>query len=197
MDDAQKIGLQEENSAHREFVKICVPNRDDPKSERPFIISFPPKYTVRSPFGRATRPMFAFDMEANQTIFLKDYWRADVAGMEREGEIYTLLQSKGVPNIAPFGKDNDLRDHMALMHTLRNEEWTCWSKEMVLLRQYRMTLNVIASRLTLFSSSQEFVGAVADAMEGKAFFADSRLDDLSFHPHSTSTCPFQCSCPSS
>jgi len=43
-----------------------------------------------------------------------------VGGMEKEGEIYALLESKGVPNIAPFGKGNDVHDHMTLMHTPRS-----------------------------------------------------------------------------
>jgi hypothetical protein len=46
--------LWDENTAHREFHVIMVPDRDDPEVETPFIISFPPKYTTRSPFGRAT-----------------------------------------------------------------------------------------------------------------------------------------------
>jgi hypothetical protein len=28
--------------------------------------------------------MLAFDMETREIIFLKDYWRADVDGMEKE-----------------------------------------------------------------------------------------------------------------
>jgi hypothetical protein len=77
--------------------------------------------------------MLAFNTETREIVFLKDYWRADVDGMKKEGEIYALLESKGVPNIAPFGKGNDVRCHMTLTHTLRNEEWACWSKVMVLL----------------------------------------------------------------
>ena len=149
-----------------------VPDRDDPKVETPFIISFPPKYTARSPFGRATRPMLAFNMETGEVVFLKDYWRADVDGMEKEGEIYALLESKRVPNIPPFGKGNDVRHRTTLTHTLRNEKWACWSRDMVLLRQYRMSLNVIARHLTSFNSSREFVSAIADAMEGKMSFVD-------------------------
>ena len=79
--------------------------------------------------------MLAFNMETREVIFLKDYWRADVDGMEKEGEIYALLESKNVPNIAPFGKGNDVGNHTTITHTLRNEEWACWSREMVLLRQ--------------------------------------------------------------
>ena len=65
--------------------------------------------------------MLAFNMEMTEIVFLKDYWRADVDGMEKEGEIYTLLESMGVPNIAPFGNGNDVRHHTTLKHVLRNE----------------------------------------------------------------------------
>ncbi|KIM72609.1 hypothetical protein PILCRDRAFT_30353, partial [Piloderma croceum F 1598] len=138
---------------------------DDPKVETPFIISFPPKYTARSPFGRATRPMLAFNMETREVVFLKDYWRADVEGTEKEGRIYAILESHHVPNIAPFGKGNDIRDHTTLTHILRNEKWACWLREMVLLRQYRMSLDIVASPLTSFSPLQEFVGAITDTTE--------------------------------
>jgi hypothetical protein len=156
----------------------------------PIIISFPPKYTARSPFGRATRPILAFNMETNENVFLKDYWRVGVDGMEKEGEIYALLESKGVPNIAPFGKGNDVRHHTTLTHTLRNENWACWSKVM----EYRMSLNVVARLLTSFKSSREFVSAIANAMMGKTSFVDS---DRTSRFHSTSTCLFRRLCPSS
>jgi hypothetical protein len=96
-----------------------------------------------------------------------------VDGMKKEGEIYTLLESKDVPNIAPFGKGNDVRHHKTLMHTLRNGKWACWSRVMVLLSQYRMSLDVIARLLALFKSSWEFMSATADATMGKTSFADS------------------------
>ena len=120
-----------------------VPDRDDPKVETPFIISYPPKYTARSPFERATRPMLVFNMETKEIVFLKGCWRAVMDGMEKEGGIYALLESKGVPNIAPFGKGNDVRHHTTLTHTLRNEKWACWSGDMVPLGQYRMSLDVV------------------------------------------------------
>jgi hypothetical protein len=116
--------------------------------------------------------MLAFDMETREIVFLKDYWRADVDGMEKEGEIYALLESNRVPNIAPFGKGNDVRDHTTLTHTLRDKEWACWSRDMVVLRHYRMSLDIVARPLTSFYSSREFVGAIADAMQGKTSFAD-------------------------
>lgn len=111
--------------------------------------------------------MLAFNMETRELVFLKDYWRANVDGIVKEGQIYAILESKGVPNIAPFGKGNDVSNHTTLTHTLRNEKWACWSREMVLLVQYRMSLKVVARHLTSFKSSWEFVSAIADAMAGK------------------------------
>jgi hypothetical protein len=101
-----------------------------------------------------------------------------------EGKIYALLESKGVPNIAPFGKGNDVRDHMSLTHTLRDEKWACWSRVMVLLRQYRMSLDVVARHLILFKCSREFVSAIANTMMGKPSFADSdRITNFSLPQH--------------
>jgi hypothetical protein len=66
---------------------------------------------------------------------LKDYWRVDVDRMEKEGEIYALLESKDILNIVPFGKENDVSDHISLIHMLRDEKWACWSRDIMLLRQ--------------------------------------------------------------
>jgi hypothetical protein len=176
--------LRDENPAHREFHIIVVPDRDNPEVETLFIISFPPKYTARSPFGHATRPMLAFNMETRDIVFLKDYWRADVDGMEKEGEIYALLEAKGVLNIVPFGKGNNVRHHTTLTHTLRNEKWACWLRAIVLLSQYRMSLDAVARLLTSFKSSREFVSAIADAMTGKTSFVDSdRKTNFSLPQH--------------
>ena len=164
--------LRDNNPAHRELRMLMVPDRDKPEVEKQFIVSFPPKYMARSPFGRATRPMLAFDMETREIVFLKDYWRADVDGMEKEGDIYALLESNRVPNIAPFGKGNDVRDHTTLTHTLRDEKWACWTRNMVVLKHYRRSLDVVARPLTSFHSSREFVRAIADALQGKKSFAD-------------------------
>ena len=51
---------------------------------RPILISSPPYYKSRSPFSRATRGILAFDFTAGELVFLKDYWRADVDGIEKE-----------------------------------------------------------------------------------------------------------------
>ena len=93
--------LRDDNPAHREFRILMVLDRDDPTVEMQFIISFPPKYMARPPFGRATQPMLAFDVEARDIVFLKDHWRR----MWMEGDIYARLNSNHVPNIAPLERE--------------------------------------------------------------------------------------------
>ena len=189
LEDLQQIQhiekrLRIDNPAHCEFCIITVLDHDDPKVETPFIISFLPKYTARSPFGQATRLMLAFSMKTREVVFLKDYWRVNVDGMMKEGKIYALLESKSVPNIAPFGKGHNVCDHMSLTHTLRDEKWACWSRVMVLLRQYRMSLDVVVRHLILFKCSREFVSAIANTMMGKPSFADSdRITNFSLPQH--------------
>jgi hypothetical protein len=160
--------LRNANPAHREFRKLMVPERDNPDQEHPFLISSPPYYASRSPFSRATRGFLAFDLTEGELVFLKDYWRPDVDDVEKEGSIYAILEGKAkVPNIAPFGTGDDVRDHKTLTQTLTTMPWAIPTENLIRLRHYRMTLKVIGRRLTEFRSSREFLGAIADAMEGE------------------------------
>ena len=90
--------------------------------------------------------------------------------MDKEGVIYALLRSIRVPNIPPFGKGNDVRDHTTLTIILKEEMRACSSKEMVLFRPYRMTLDAVGRPLTSFDCSRKFVSAIANAVEGKNIF---------------------------
>ena len=67
--------LEKHNERHRVFRLMLIPDRDDASQRSEFLISYPPKYTSRSPFGRATRPMVAYDLQESHLVFVKDYWR--------------------------------------------------------------------------------------------------------------------------
>ncbi len=163
------------NDRHQEFRLMMIPDRDDASQQSEFLISYPPKYTSRSPFGRATRPMIAHDLQQSRLVFVKDYWRP--VGSDKEGEIYRILAEKKVPHIAPFGKGNDVRGRVTVTDRLRKEKWACLTSEMVPLCQYRMSLDTIDRRLTEFKSSREFVSSVADAMEGEILITPSLLSN--------------------
>ena len=111
--------------------------------------------------------MLAFDVEANKIVFLKN-WRPEVVGMVKEGDIYELSKGKELPNIPPFGTGNDVLDHKTITHTLRDEEWACDKNDMVPLRHYRMSLDVVGKPLSECTSSRQLV----TVMEGETKFAD-------------------------
>ena len=60
--------LREKNPAQREFRILTVLDYDHPTVEKRFMISFPPRYTTRSPFGQATGPMVAFHMGTGEVV---------------------------------------------------------------------------------------------------------------------------------
>jgi hypothetical protein len=159
----------------QEFRKIMVPDAHDSKveKEKAFIVPFPPLYRPRSPFSRSTRPMVAFDLETKKLVFMKDYWRPNVADIEKEGNIYKILHDHKVDYIAEFGTGNDVRNHVTRTQEFLNKGWALRRRpqggEAVVLTplcQYRMTLLVIGEPLINFKSSKQFVSAIADAMKG-------------------------------
>jgi len=157
--------LERRNERHRDFRVMLIPDREDASQRSEFLISYPPKYTTRSPFGRATRPMVAYDLRESRLVFVKDYWRP--VGSDKEGDIYRILVEHKVPHIATFCKGNDIGGNVTVTDNLRMEIWACPTTEMVALYNYRMSLKEVGRSLSEFKSSYEFVGSVADAMEGE------------------------------
>jgi hypothetical protein len=110
--------------------------------------------------------MIAVDMETQTLVFVKAYWRANVDDMDKEGDIYAILEDHQVPHIAPFGHGNDVRDISTLTQTFSKASWSSGSKTLVRFACYRMSLKVIGTPLYVFSCSKEFVQGIADAMTG-------------------------------
>ena len=71
------------------------------------------------------------------------------------------------PHIATLGKGNDIEGNVTFTDKLRAEIWACHTTVMVALHNYRMSLKEVGRRLSKFKSSHEFLGSVADAMEGE------------------------------
>ncbi len=82
-------------------------------------------------------------------------------------DTYSILVEHKVQHIATFGKGNDVGDNVTLTDTIRTGIWACLTTKMVALHNYRMSLKEVGRRLSDFKSSEEFVGSVAEAMEGK------------------------------
>ena len=183
-----KKELRKQNSRHCEFRQVSINDRDDPAVYKTFLISYPLDYdyTVRMVFGRGTRGMRGWDMEANRMVYIKDYWRAE--GGEKEGEIYRSLEEKNVPKIARFYCGNDVcreicennvsqEGHETVSQT-KTSDWTCPGTSSV--RHYRMALDRVGRELSEFRSTRELVTAIADAMQGSFVLA---------HVHFACPCP--------
>ncbi|KAF9520319.1 hypothetical protein BS47DRAFT_1335924 [Hydnum rufescens UP504] len=137
---------------------LSVPPREEGAQSKEILVRRP-QFIQQSPFGRATRGMRGIDLSNGKQLYLKDYWRPDAAGIEKEGVIYDVLHKKGVRNIASFYCGNDVAGQ-----TTRTQDHSSGSVEKF--QHYRMALGDVGRPLTSFRSSRELVNAIADAMEG-------------------------------
>ncbi|KAH9942012.1 hypothetical protein B0H21DRAFT_793702, partial [Amylocystis lapponica] len=68
------------------------------KKTRSFLIC-KPYYFDYGDIGRGTRGYVAIDCDTEQFVWLKDVWRVDLPGMEKEGDILKKLNDRNVRNI--------------------------------------------------------------------------------------------------
>jgi len=59
-------------------------------------------------FGRSTFGYIAYDVATSKLVYLKDFWRTDLLGIQREGDVYRELHSAQVPNIPVLGRAGDV-----------------------------------------------------------------------------------------
>ena len=128
-----------------------------------------PKYTARSPFGRCTRAHRAYHTEQRAIVFMKDYWRVDANGIEKEGDIYKKLHENEVPHTPLFDCGGDvLQGQETLGHTHTFRMWREINIDCY--RHYRMGILTVGRSLLRFKSSHEYVSAITDAIEGEHIF---------------------------
>jgi hypothetical protein len=159
------------NAKDPTFVKIGVPNNTSAASaEVRFFIAETPRFVPRSPFGRCTRGFVAWDITTREIVWIKDYWRVNAEGMEKEGNIYLDLHRHGVPHIPKFSRAGDIKSsELCTTSNDRwvNENWACYTKESRTYTLYRVVLNEVGRDLISFDSSWEYTNAIADAVEGE------------------------------
>ncbi|KIM80283.1 hypothetical protein PILCRDRAFT_50613, partial [Piloderma croceum F 1598] len=148
--------------ADADIIKFTVPVGN---SQREYL-TCTPIATPYTPPGHATRGFVAYDLERDMKVFVKDTWRVDLLGINREGETYKLLREAGVRNIAPYSAAGDIDDHRTVTHLYKDKPWACpTARELVPHHHYRLVLDVIGDSLTQFSSTYEMLRCVLDALE--------------------------------
>jgi len=151
------------HDAGARFVKLMVPQNGQPDA---FYIATSPRYGSRLPIGRGSRAFLAYDIEKKCLVYIKDYWRVDVPGMEKEGDIYKDLHTNNVPHIPRFDRGDDLGP-VTVTQQWRENAWACATAQLFTYRHYRMVLGDVGRDLASFTSSWEFINALADAIEGE------------------------------
>ena len=101
IEEAKAAADAPEIHEQNKFFKLMVPSSKIGAKPGHYIVPAP-KYTSRSPFGRCMRAYRAYHIERRAIVFMKDYWRVDAKGIEKEGNIYKKLHENEVPHIPLF-----------------------------------------------------------------------------------------------
>ncbi|RDB30048.1 hypothetical protein Hypma_013882 [Hypsizygus marmoreus] len=132
--------------------------------------------------GRATRTFWVWDLQRHKPALLKDTWRVDLPGIEKEGEIYKELHKHHVPRISKIICAGDVQlvrpsfadNHRTCTHLYSASEHVerqaAWA-EVEGLRphtHYRIVLKTIGISLMDFKSSRQLVTAARDALRALA-----------------------------
>ena len=93
-------------------MKLLVPSVEH-EGEVQVLVSRP-CFTSHSPTGHSTCGYWGVvigeSVQESEVVFVKDIWRSNVEGVEREGDILHRLHEKGVRNIPPLVAHGDVED---------------------------------------------------------------------------------------
>ncbi|KAI0273344.1 hypothetical protein BC834DRAFT_1037998 [Gloeopeniophorella convolvens] len=100
-------GLDSNSLEPKNLLKILVRDDTNPKDRRYYIA---PKATWTTDIlvGRATFGFIAYDLTEGRLVYLKDFWRLDLPGMQKEGDVYRELEDAKVSNIARMSQAGDV-----------------------------------------------------------------------------------------
>ncbi|KAI0947737.1 hypothetical protein AcW1_009421 [Taiwanofungus camphoratus] len=87
------------------------------KRSRYFLVG-KPHFLASGVAGRGTRGYVAIDLETKKFVFLKDAWRVNLPGIDKEGNVVRLLNEKEVKNIPTLVCHGDIEDQCTVVQDL-------------------------------------------------------------------------------
>ncbi|KAH8115737.1 hypothetical protein DFH11DRAFT_1507405, partial [Phellopilus nigrolimitatus] len=164
----------------KKVVKVDVVNKDEHNS--PMIEQYLISRPVMSPLSMAnssTRGYWAVKVGSLEMAFLKDTWRIDVKGREKEGTILERLNVNGARHISDLFCHGDVpvdiervREEVFPQCTRTDEfahsPWACNGGRMVKVTKhihYRLLLKAVGYPLQEFTGTRELFDATLDAFE--------------------------------
>ncbi|KAI0292350.1 kinase-like domain-containing protein [Multifurca ochricompacta] len=132
-------------------------------------------------FGRSTFGYIAFDVASTNLVYLKDFWRTDLPGIEKEGDIYHKLHDAQVPNIPRLGAAGDVpvspectaTASFATQRTRTQDylripggehEWCPGQPHVDPYVHYRLVLETLGKPLSTFKSTRQLCEVIRDAI---------------------------------
>lgn len=169
-DDEQRSKLKMTLDGHTQAYKLKV-FRDGCDEIREYIVC-KPFMDADSPCGRATRAYYAWGLEEQELLFLKDAWRPDVSGVLSEADVYDLLEKikiRARPHVYIAGDVLDSSGEAQATVTQDNTEGTDALRPIAWLRhhQHYRVVQKLAHPLFMVEDSKQLVQAICDVLEGK------------------------------
>ncbi|KAJ3512352.1 hypothetical protein NLJ89_g3568 [Agrocybe chaxingu] len=121
-----------------------------------------------SPTGRATRAFPVYDFDTSTVMFLKDTWRANVDGMEKESDILKELKDKKVRNVPKIvaGEDVPGPFQTTLSQNYAKESWRAGRiADLVTRTHHRFLEDFVGKHLCTFKNAKQLLRVVSDAFD--------------------------------
>jgi hypothetical protein len=135
-------------------------------------------------FGRSTFGYIAYNVATSNLVYLKDFWRTDLPGIQKEGDVYRELHEAEVPNIPLLGRAGDVPLSPAHANTIPvvsqrtktqdyvkgsgyGHEWCPGRPCVNPYVHYRLVLETLGQPLSTFNSTRQLCEVIRDAIVGK------------------------------
>ncbi|CAA7269054.1 unnamed protein product [Cyclocybe aegerita] len=149
----------------RPYITLSVPTADG--AER-LVVGRDCMMEPDSVTGRATRAFPVYDLKTGKIEFLKDTWRVDLPGMDKESDILKELNEKQVRNVPVFVDGGDVLGsrQTTVSHEFENASWRAGRLAVLVPRAHNRFLeNFIGKRLSKFTNARQFLTIVMHAIE--------------------------------
>ncbi|GBE90030.1 hypothetical protein SCP_1800520 [Sparassis crispa] len=132
-----------------------------------------PRFSARGVAGRATRGYVALDCRTKMFVWLKDAWRVDHDGMEKEGDILHRLNELKIQNVPTLLQHGDVLQHGDILRqrTLSQDHWKAPASRATMQNplkshtHYRLVEKEVCRPLSDFDNSKQLVTLVFDCIQ--------------------------------
>ena len=156
-----------------ETAAMCYKIRlHDGERERSFLVG-KPHFLSSELDGRGTRGYIAIDCAdpKGPFVYLKDAWRVDHDGIEREGDVLEYLNKEGVEGVPTLVCHGDIEDQV----TDSQEVWKILHPDrqdnpLKTHRHYRMVVKEVCLSMSRFRNAKELVYLIATCVRGEGSY---------------------------